>query len=62
MDSNTQTASEPSTEKFNKHTYTRVNGLQRKLIGWTSTRADRKRKKVERTRRRLGRLHNGKTN
>lgn len=37
----------------------RLSHLQRLLIGFTSTKADRAKKKIERNRRRLGRLHNG---
>lgn len=37
----------------------RLTGIQRRILGYTSTAKDRKAKKVERTRRRLGRLHNG---
>lgn len=42
-----------------KHSKGRLTHVQRLLIGFTSTRAQRKAKKVERTNRRLGRLHNG---
>lgn len=41
-----------------KHSKGRLSHLQRLVIGFTSTRADQ-RKKVERRNRRLGRLHNG---
>lgn len=37
----------------------RLTQIQRMILGYTSTRKDRKAKKVARTNRRLGRLHNG---
>jgi hypothetical protein len=37
----------------------RLTHVQRKILGYTSTVKVRKAKKVERQRRRLGRLHNG---
>ena len=37
----------------------RLTHVQRSIIGYKSTKAERHAKKVERQRRRLGRLHNG---
>ena len=37
----------------------RLTHVERLKIGFTSTLANRAKKKIERTRRRLGRLHNG---
>lgn len=42
-----------------KHSKGRLTHAERLKIGFTSTRADRAKKKIERLRKRLGRLHNG---